>query len=120
MATSTEPINFSVNFSNDLYRIDWRWNDALEIYQRFRNDVKSIDNTGNQLTADNVIVQVVNSYLIDTERRGMDTKDGGEVFIFNKTGKQTGNWQYRDGRTVFLNETGEELKLAPGQTWCKL
>lgn len=120
LATTTEPINFSVNFSNDLYKIDWQWNEALNIYQRFRNNDKSIDSLGEQLKADNVIVQVVNSYLIDIERRGMDTKDGGEVFIFNQAGQQTGHWKYIDGRTVFLNEADEELKLSPGKTWLQI
>ncbi len=109
--------NFSINFSTELYQVSWRFNEALSVYQRWQQEAKDIDADGNSLVADNVIVQIVPSTLIDAERRAMETKQGGEVFVFNKGGQQTGKWEYRDQRTIFLDSNQQELKLVPGKTW---
>ncbi len=109
-----------INFSNDYYRVEWEYNDSLQKYERKQGGDKFIYNTGEQVKVDNIIVQIVNTYFIDEERRGMDTKEEGKVYIFNKLGKQEGLWKYIDNRTIFLNEEGAELILIPGQTWVEI
>lgn len=109
-----------IDFSNDYYKVEWKYNNSLEKYYRYQGDEKFIYNTGEQTIADNIIIQVVNSYFIDELRRGMDNKEEGIVYIFNKLGKQKGIWKYTDNRTIFINEEGEELKLVPGKTWIEV
>ncbi len=114
------PVDLAVNFSIDQYNIVWKFNHTLNIYQRFRNNDKSIDAAGEHLAADNIIVQIVPSSLIDVERRSMDTQSGGVVFIFNKAGEAKGHWEYRDGRTLFFDDNNQELSLVPGKTWVEI
>jgi hypothetical protein len=109
-----------IDFSNDYYQVDWKFNTALEYYQRWQNDTKQVSHTGEQLRADNIIIQVVDSHLIDEERLGIDTQAGGEVVIYNKFGKQIGNWRFQDGRTLFFDQQGDQLKLVPGTTWVEI
>ena len=109
-----------IDFSNDYYKVEWKYNNFLEKYQRWQGGDKFIYNTGEQVRIDNIIVQIINSYFIDQERRGMDNKKEGLVYIFNKLGKQKGVWKYIDGRTIFINEDGEELQLVPGKTWVEI
>ena len=109
-----------IDFSNDYYKVEWQYNDSLEKYQRLQGGDKFIYYTGEQVEADNIIVQIVPTYFIDQERRGLDTKEEGLVYIFNKLGEQKGFWKYLEGRTVFLNEEGEGLILIPGKTWVEV
>ncbi len=118
--SSTTLPDFNVNFSADIYKVSWQYNDKLDVYQRWQGNDKFMFDTGEQAFANNVIVQIVKSNLIDVERRQMDTKAGGEVFIFNKWGKQSGQWKYQEGRTRFFAPDGSELKLVPGKTWVEV
>lgn len=118
-ATTTPP-DFSVDFSIDLYKVDWHYSDVLKKYQRNDGEAKAIYDSGEQIAVNNVIVQIVDSHLIDTERRTMDTAGSGQVFIFNAHGEQRGEWKYIDGRTLFFDDAGQELKLVPGKTWVEI
>ncbi len=117
---STTPPDFSVNFSADIYKVDWQYNAKLGAYQRSQGGDKFLFDTGEQSFTNNIIVQVVQSHLIDVERRQMETKTTGPVVIFNQWGEQTGQWKYQDGRTRFLTDDGSELKLVPGKTWVEV
>jgi hypothetical protein len=120
-ATSTAqlPVDFKINFSS-VYNVEWRFNKTLNIYQRWQGDDRFFYDNGEQAQANNIIVQVVKSRFIDTERRAMDTQVGGQAFIFNSLGKQAGQWKYVNGRTKFFDADNKELKLVPGQTWVEV
>ncbi|MDD5749967.1 MAG: DUF3048 domain-containing protein, partial [Patescibacteria group bacterium] len=112
--------DFSLNFS-PAYQIDWKFNDHLKAYQRWQGGERFLFASGEQVSAQNVIVQVIPSPIIDDkERRTMDTKKGGPVFIFNHFGQQEGLWSFAEGRTRFLDEDGQELKLMPGRSWVQV
>ena len=117
---STTPPDFSVNFSADIYKVDWQYNDKLGAYERSQGGDKFVFDTGEQAFANNIIVQIVKSSLLDVERRQMETKTTGPVFIFNQWGQQSGQWKYQDGRTKFFADDGSELKLVPGKTWVEV
>lgn len=112
--------NININFANSYYEVDWTYNENLKKYQRVQGGDKFYFYNGTQATADNIVVQVVDDYLIDEERRGMKTQEGGLVYIFNNHGYQDGVWLVEDGRTRFFNAQGEELKLVPGTTWVEV
>ena len=112
--------NFIVNFSSENYQVTWKYSQALNIYQRWRNQEKQVSDTGEQLQADNVIVQVIESHLIDQERRGMDTASGGTAIVYNRFGKTSGVWKKDNNRTQFFTNEGQEIPLVPGQTWVEI
>ena len=112
--------NIKINFSNKYYLVEWKYNNTLDVYQRYQGGDKFIYNTGDQTVADNIIVQIVDSYYIDEERRGMKTKQGGEVYVFNSLGKQEGEWKVVDNITRYYTKQGEEINLIPGKTWIEI
>lgn len=115
-----KPDNFSIDY-NATYKVDWKFNDKIKLYQRYQGGDEFLFASGDQATAANIIVQVVPSKIIDDkERRSMETSRGGKVYIFNNFGKQEGIWGFSEGRTRFFNDKGEELKLIPGKTWLQI
>lgn len=117
---SIEPPNLTVDFSSEHYQVDWKYNQTLKTYQRWRNQEKQISDNGEQLKADNIIIQVAPSTLLDAERRSIDTEAGGEVVIYNRFGKNTGTWKKIDNRTQFFKADNQEIDLVPGQTWVEI
>lgn len=118
-ATPSTP-DVSIDYSAEYYKVEWRYNQVLKAYQRWQNNTKFIYDNGEQAQAQNVVIQIAPSHLIDTERRSIDTHKKGAVVVFNAFGQQSGEWQYSDGRTRFLSDIGEELKLVPGKTWVQV
>jgi hypothetical protein len=117
----TQKPEITIKYSEDYYKANWRFNNALQQYQRWQDDEKFSFDTGDQAAVSNVIVQVVDAQLIDIERRSMDTQKGGKVYIFNALGQQSGQWKYINNRTRFFNEQGtEQLKLLSGHTWVQI
>lgn len=112
--------DIKIDFS-DYYLVDWQYNDGLAAYQRWQSGDKFIYNTGEQAIANNIIVQVVESKIVDSlARRTMNTQIGGQVFIFNSLGRQEGEWRVVDNRTRFYDINNQELKLVPGKTWVEI
>lgn len=117
---SNEGFDFSIDY-NGPYKVDWQYNDKIQKYLRWQGDDKFIYHTGEQVQADNIVIQVASSRIVDDkERRVMNTKDSDKVFVFNKLGMQEGIWEVVDGRTLWLDENKNELKLVAGKTWVQL
>jgi hypothetical protein len=112
--------NVSLDFSSNSFQVDWKYNTLKEQYQRWQGDVKHSYATGEQIIASNVVVLVADDWLIDAERRNINTADGGLAFVFNKYGHQDGVWLVENGRTLFFDKDGNALKLNPGQTWIEV
>lgn len=121
-ATSTnraEIKDLIINYK-DVYKVEWRYNEKLAVYERWQGGEKFLYNTGDQARANNIIVQVAPSKVVDNlGRREIDSRKGGKVYIFNALGVQTGVWQ-KDSRTLFFHDNKEELKLLPGKTWVQV
>lgn len=115
-----EGLNFSLDY-NGPYKVNWQYNDKLQRYLRFQGEDKFIYDSGEQASADNIVVQVASSRIVDDkERRTMETKAGGPVFVFNKMGEQIGTWEVIDGRTMWFDDNKNPLQLVAGQTWVQL
>jgi len=117
---NSQPKNIKLNFSSDLYAVQWDWNSTQKVYLRSQGGEKYVYENGQQVAASNIIVQIVNSRLIDTERRAMDTQAGGQVIIYNQFGRFVGTWSVQDGRTMFFDASGTQIKLVPGKTWVEI
>jgi len=102
----------------------FKYDESRNIYDRFTGGRPHKDNvTGEQLTARNIIVQYVNTKVIDKEGRLSMTMTGeGRALLFTGGRVYEGRW-HKSGlrfRTVFLDEQGQEFKLNPGQTWIEV
>ncbi|OGD81529.1 hypothetical protein A2775_02725 [Candidatus Curtissbacteria bacterium RIFCSPHIGHO2_01_FULL_39_57] len=108
------------------YTVTWQYDKNANVYKRFHGDVAQIDpvpEPEEQLTAKNVIVQ------FQTERNANDghpdghllygTIGTGRALIFLDGGVIEGKWtkDSRTDRTIFLDESGEEIELNRGHVW---
>ena len=112
----------------DIARVHYRlshnnyiFNRATGLYARYIGDTPFIDaNNGAQLQVANIIVQHVNSTVIDGEGRlRINLVGEGTAKLFTGGTVQYGTWKRSDinSPTIFLNENGEEWRLNSGQTW---
>lgn len=115
------PLSFIVDFSSNDYKVEWKFNEALNVYQRWQGDEKHLYENGQQIAVKNVLVQVAKSRIIDDkERRSMDNKTSGIAYLVNPYGYQTGTWQYKDGYTYFYKDDGNPMEFVPGKTWIEV
>ncbi len=115
------PQSLAIDFSNEPYKVEWKFNEALHTYQRWQGDEKHIYDTGEQISAENIVVEVVDSKIIDDkERRDMSNKKNGTAYMINALGFVTGSWKYTNGRTEFYDEYGEPIDFVPGRTWIEV
>ncbi len=116
-------ITLSFNFSSGTtYQVDFTYHRDDNRYYRFNANAPHLDaNTGNQITADNVIVQLVQEPELDGGKGRLEMFVGG-----------TGDaWVARDGQTIqatwrkdsnrdrtrYYDLSGAEIELNRGNTW---
>lgn len=100
------------------------YNEKDQCYTRYKDGELHIDEYNEELiVANNIIIQQVNSRVIDEEGRlNMDlVGEGNGIFITQGKGMFI-TWKKESqlSRTYFFDETGEELKLNPGITWIQV
>ena len=82
--------------------------------------------TGGQLEVQNVIVQFVNDSAADdgpgSDRRIVDVKGSGDALFVIHGKLMKGTWERPtyDSATSYKLESGEEITLAPGNTWISM
>ena len=121
--TDVKPI--AINFSNADYAVEWRYDIDHDQYLRWNGGQEHTDaNTGDQLTARNIVVQWVDSSLLepDTGRLDITTMGTGDALLFQDGVVVTGTWSKttRGDRTEFLDSTGQPMVFNPGTTWIEL
>lgn len=110
----------TIDFSSEHYQVDWLYDYETNVYQRWQDGEKKLTDQNATIRATNVIVQIADYSLIDKERRAIDLKRGGKVFIFNKIGVQEGEWKNIHGRTQFFDANNKPLELLAGTTWVEI
>jgi len=120
-ATST-PSNLKIDFSDDItYQVEWRYDKKTNSYVRWQSGEEHIDDDGSYVTAKNVIVQVSKTRVVDNiGRRSMDLDSGGEAIVYIDGKSTIGEWQKIDGRTVFFDESGNEIEFNRGSVWVEV
>lgn len=79
--------------------------------------------TGEDITACNVLVQKVTSKVLDDKGRlEIDMCAGGDAVLFTNGVAVQGTWSREslDSRTIFVDEEGNEFKLTPGNSWVEV
>ena len=102
----------------------YKYNLEKKLYYRQKDGKEHIDELDNSpITAKNIIIQIANTKIIDSEGR-LDIVligEGSGKYITN--GKAIDiNWskKSRSGKTRFFDKNGEEIILNPGITWIQV
>jgi hypothetical protein len=119
--------NVHLNFS-PYADVSWRYRNGLDAYVRFHGEEPHVLEDGTRVAATNVVVLVVPR--LDTNRTDVagnpvpsfDVIGAGDAFVFRNGRVTVGRWQ-RDSVhqvTQLLDQAGDEIALAPGNTWIEL
>ncbi|HEX5951317.1 MAG TPA: DUF3048 domain-containing protein [Actinomycetota bacterium] len=111
-------------FSSTYADVWWTWDRRSETWMRSHGDESHMAEEGEQISADNLVVQVVD---VDFGTRGgitprPDLVGSGKAYVFRDGRMIPGRWE-RDGMrdvTRFVARDGTDIGLAPGRTWVEL
>jgi hypothetical protein len=118
-------VHLDFSGSSDVY---WRWNGKLENWQRFHGTVPHLLEGNVQVSAKNVVVQMVKiTYPGQKDVLGNASPEAltvgsGKAFVFRNGRMLVGKWVRQSASDVTKFETlsGDEIKLDPGRTWVEL
>jgi Protein of unknown function (DUF3048) N-terminal domain/Protein of unknown function (DUF3048) C-terminal domain len=111
--------------SSDVF---WKWSSSKRRWLRFHGSEPHVSSDGTQYSAVNVLVQMVKTELTDfTDANGVSSPKAitigtGKAYLFRGGKVIKGTWvrDSADQVTKFLDADGNEMELAPGQTWIEL
>ena len=117
-AESAQVIEIKYSYSN----CEFVYDPEKNMYKRRTKGADYIDKeTGKPIYTDNIIVQKVNSQVLDTKGRlKIDMNAGGDAILFTGGKEIKGSWTKEDGITLFRDNEGEEYKLTKGKTWIEV
>ncbi len=104
--------------------VRWKYDPKKRVYRRWNNGAIHRDRaTGNQITANNVVVMWVKYKQASRDMVGSVTYDvtlggKGRVTVFRNGQRYDGTWQAdRDSPPRFTDKSGKPIKLSTGRTW---
>lgn len=116
--------NIKINFSSSAYQVEYKYNREVNIYQRFNGGEEHKDRNGTPITPANIIVQYVETSLLEPATGRLDIKTIGEgksiVFRDGQAIEATWKKTNRGDRTKFYDSENKEIKLNKGATWVEL
>jgi len=118
--TSEIKINFSEAPS---YQVVWRYLKDTNKYERWQNNSRHIDDLGNIVEADNVIVQYAPIKILDeVGRKAIGLVGRGRVVVFRDGLDIEGSWQKDNltARTLFYDLDNNEIELNRGKIWIEV
>jgi len=113
--------NPTIRFSaNDLYEVNWVYDREKNDYLRHQNNQIHQDADGSPIRAKNVIIQYVETVVLDSYGRlATQTIGSGDAVIFQDGLAIAGIWkkEITGGRTRFFSQEGDEISLNRGTIW---
>ena len=116
-----------LNFSG-VANVYWRYRKAQDVYLRFHDETPHDLEDGTQVSAANVVVMIVKR--LDTRISdaagnpvlNFEVVGSGDLYVFRNGKTIKGRWQREEesATTQLVDAKGEEILLAPGQTWVEL
>src|SRR5262249_35206048 len=108
--------------SSDVF---WKWSKSDQAWLRFHGTEPHTLSDGTQVSATNVIIQMVKITITDvTDANGVSSPEAhtvgsGKAYILRNGKMIEGTWQRGASGDVtkFLTSKGKEIKLAEGNTW---
>lgn len=112
--------NVKLNYS-PTQMSEFRYDADFKLYERWQNDKPQIDElTGETVTTKNILIQYVDSRVIDKEGRleiDLVGKGNGRLISDGFSKEITWEKSSYDSPTKWFDESGNELKLNTGKTW---
>lgn len=113
-----------VYFKYSSSKCEFTYDREKNTYVRTVNGSEYIDlETGEPIETTNVLVQKVNSSVMDSKGRlKINMCSGGEAMLFTNGKVLTGTWERTDldYRTIFRDSEGNEFKMGTGTTWVEV
>ncbi|MDN5330982.1 MAG: hypothetical protein PWP45_207 [Tepidanaerobacteraceae bacterium] len=114
---------FELDYSRN-YRVKYAYDEEKKSYIRYINDKPHVDRkTGEPIAVKNVIVQFMDTRVIDSEGRlAIKTTGSGTGYYISDGNCTYINWEKasRFAKTRYTTEDGRELNLNPGNTWIQI
>lgn len=103
--------------------VAWVYNKPRNSYIRFTNGKRELFETGDQISAANIIIIEVPTETIDRiGRLKMKTLGQGEALIFSSGKLVRARWikETRESRMRFISDQQEEVIFSPGASWIEV
>ena len=105
-------------------QVKYAYQSDTDDYLRYMGGKAYIDGSKNsQLRAKNIIIQYVNTKVMDGEGRlAMDVMGEGKILVFKNGIAYEGKWSKSglEEPTKYYDINGEEMKFSPGQIWIQI
>ncbi|PLX26741.1 hypothetical protein C0581_03910 [Candidatus Parcubacteria bacterium] len=119
---------FTVNFLPPTYAANWQFNSSTNKYERYQMGYPHLDKDGSLIEADTVIIQHVDTEVLDgIGRLGMETIGRGDAVMFRDGYMIDMEWEKtdREGRTRWFTfeydgATRVDEVLNPGKIWIEV
>jgi len=124
-AEAAAALDISVPYST-MYRVAYKYNAESKNYTRYIGQNEHMSQTGDALTAKNIIICPVRNYdLPDVEDKGrqdVETVGNGSGYYITNGKMVEINWSKasRKEKTIYTLADGTELKLNPGNTYVQI
>ena len=103
---------------------EYTYDADTKLYTRTIDGSAYVDGETNEsITVSNILVQRVNSQVLDRKGRlSIDMCEGGAATLYTNGVAIEGTWTRAslDDRTIFTDSEGNEFKLAVGKTWVQI
>jgi hypothetical protein len=117
----------NLNFS-PVANVFWKYRNNQDLYLRFHDDVLHRLEDGSPITSANVVVMLVErrttriTDVAGNPASNFEVIGRGDLLVFRNGRVIEGEWRREspDEVTQLLDPRGEEIPLAPGQTWVEL
>ena len=110
-------------FALGRYSSRWEYTSSTQTYTRYQGLSEQFDKEGTKVEADVVIVQKVESEIIDAVgRKRLDIVGAGDAQIFQAGRHIAARWQKDNvnSRTKWYDHSGKEITLQPGTIWIEV
>lgn len=99
------------------YQPTWRWSEEDGVWERFLGGEPFVAKSGEQVTAENLVVQFV-----EVSGEESIVVGEGDAVVLSDGQMIRGRWVRRDPDQParYLDGTGSEIELTPGRTWVHL
>ncbi len=114
---------FRIEYPAPTSRVVWTYDAETNRYARYQGKGKFTDETGRQVMADNVVVQVTDMRVVDSVgRREVRTSGSGDAAVFRDGQLFEAKWVKEDGgRTRFIYAySSDEIPWNVGTTWIEV
>ncbi len=121
--TATCTMHIVASFLPPVYQAEWKYSTTTEKYFRHQLKKPHVDQDGTQILADTLVVQRVQTQVLDQIGRiEMDTIGSGEAIVFTKGNMTKGTWKktVQNAKTRFFDSSNNEIPFTPGKIWIEV